>query len=197
MEHWNDNVMTCISITTTGPTPGEDDLIQITLAPFNHKLIFEKYPFHANLLLANGGLPDRGKAKAAAIIAKGSDPYLVGMSLCQYIKNLVGENKYGKPYQIYPVCYDWANIRPWLVDLLGLETFNEFFHPYARDLLSTSLMFNDRAANKGGRPPYSKCTMSYLNSLSKSGIDVKYDTNQTCRAILAVYKKMLIEFIGI
>jgi len=188
MNHWNDNALCAIAIQTTGKTVGKDDLIQLTIAPIDHKLDFEETPFFANLKLMNGGFSGETHAK---IIAEGIEPYQVAIALEFFVKRLVGTNKFGTPYKIIPICYDWVNIKPWLVDLLGQTLFDDCFYHYYRDLLPTTLFLNDKAAYRGNRPPFSKNTFGYINGSIKSGIDYKYDTNQACRSIRACYIHML------
>lgn len=64
--------------------------------------------------------------------------------------------------KIMPIACNWAFDRSFIIDWLGDEAFNQYFHPQYRDLMSMVLFDNDVADWRGEQYQYPKCNLQYI-----------------------------------
>ena len=167
MNHLNNDVLCVVKCRTTGPTPGFHDLIEIALLPLNFKLepSATEYPFSTYIRPKH---PERADAKVMKdnrlkipyVIVNGLDPFQAADALDDWF-NLF-QLKYGKKIQV--LAYDWAIDRPFILEWLGLRSFDRLFGDHVRDIATVALYENDCADIENRRHPYPKLNIQYLSN---------------------------------
>lgn len=199
MKHLNDNLLCVVSAFITGPDWQRDDILQICIAPLNHHFVIDSAipPFFATLQPRRWGCDKEwlGRPRfcmVAPLIKQGIDPYFVSDELdkwfCKYRLRDVKK--------IMPIAYDWALLRGFLIDWLGLENFTQTFDYRYRDLLPATLFANDKAYHHSEDYPIPKHHLSYI--CSQLGVEWggQWDCMRQAVAISQCYKRLQSTWMG-
>lgn len=97
------------------------------------------------------------------------------------------------PYRkkITVISHNWIDKRPFLIDWLGTETYNQIFSNSYRDIVTASIFANDRADVRNNEIPYPKNFLTYLCSRMKIEYSQKQDLITNCVAIAECYRTMV------
>ena len=199
MKHLNDNLLCVVSAFITGRNPEEYDILQICIAPLNNHFKIDPTipPFFATLQ------PRRWKcdkewlglrfSNVSECMKIGVDPYFVTDELNKWFqKHRITDSKL-----IMPLAYDWAVLRSFLIDWLGIENFTQTFDYRYRDLIPATLFCNDKAYNHSEDYPIPKHHMSYI--CSQLGVDwgTRWDCMRQAVAIAECYRKLQSVWMGV
>lgn len=182
MRHLNGNLLACLDVETTGFKPGYNDIIEIACVVLG-----------ADLKPAQNILPfvmelqpkrlENIELEALRIQGKGLDN-IVREKMCEDRKRVVriattgcdadlAADMFGEwwdqlklaPFKkLMPIACNWAFDRMFIMDWLGIEGFNYYFHPQYRDVMCMALYDNDVADWRHEPFEYPKCNLQYLCS---------------------------------
>ena len=151
----NGNLMAAVDVETTGREAGFHEIIQIAVQPLDAHLepIKGLLPFYMNICPEHPQRNDPGamrvhKIDLANLRQSGLDKWKVADLFDEWVQRL------DLPYRksLVPLAHNWAFEAGFLKDWLGLESFNQFFHPHPRDTMLLALSINDRAIFRGLAP---------------------------------------------
>lgn len=195
----NGHMLCAIDVETTGRIAGYHEIIQIGVVPLTSLIepVPDINPFYIEIAPQH---PERCEEGAQTI--HGLDiEYLVNNCPDAWkVADLFDEwfQELPLPFdrRMAPLAHNWAFERGFLINWLGMESFNQLFHYHPRDSMLFALSIND-AANYHGLPtpfPYPG-----LKAMSKRyGIVNSKPHDALCDALTEakVYKAMLASFGG-
>ncbi len=199
MVHLNGNLIAAIHIRTTGPDPKTDDIFEVCIMPATHGLKpdMKKSPYHFNL-----GIKDPESFKDKPFKIKGidktefykrqvgaMDPYKAADLLEEWHTRLGMKTL----RQVMPLAWNWAQVRPFMIEWLGVKTFEYIFHPEYRDIMPTILFANDRADITNTQIPYPK-TGQFSYIATRVGDERSHDCHETCANMIEAYRKITYAF---
>lgn len=200
MDHRNGNVFCGIDIQTSGPDVGKHEIWQVALitatldlspkyspAPFN---VFMR-PEKSNLDVEQGSISQFAFDYREACLLQGVDQFEAAEALLTWKEKVVAREE----KRIIPICYDWAQKKPFLVEWLGHKTFDLIFDGEVRDPLPMLCAVNDRAYFCNEKLPYPKPWLErFVWSTMKIVNPNKYDALQDADAVIKVYKKLIADW---
>ena len=199
MKHLNNNLLCVVTAFVTGIDHQANDIIQICVVPLD-----EQFRVHRDILPFTAMMKKRRHninkeflghdyGKIEDILRKGLDPYFVADALLEWF------DRYKKRFnkKIMVLAYNWALIRAFLIDWLGLETFEIIFDYRYRDIMSASIYLNDRAYWHSEDYPFPKHNLVDICNRQHVDYHKKYDVMQQSMAIAEAYKKMLSTWVGV
>lgn len=193
MVHLNGNLLCAVDVETTGTDPLKNDIWQVCILPLDSfiKPLKGVLPFYMDMQLKNPENIDYkavsiGKANLAELQLRAIDPWkCVDLFIEWFEKLRLPEKK-----KIAPLASNWLFDRDFLIEWLGRQSFDHYFHFHYRDTQAAALFMNDRADQHIERVPHPKVGLSYLGTL----YDVKnlkaHDALQDCVATAEVYRLM-------
>lgn len=191
--HANSNVICAIDIRTGGIDPLESDLLEVCFLPLNHS-----YKPHDEFTLFNlrirPSFPVNLKyARLNREVFKTDfleSPHdgIKSAELFEYWTERLELKQHKK---ILPLCWNWAEVKPWLKHWLGL-TYDAFIHPESVRDLSTLLNFiNDREDYYGNDIPYKQPTFDQLVKRSEVKLFDRNSLTANCLAMSECYRVIL------
>lgn len=212
MKHLNGNILAVVDCETTGDTPGKHDILEICVLPLNNKLEpilgnvfnisikpmrpenidFEALrcqpnmePFYKEHVTGN-------KERIVDATLKGIDPYEASELFVRYFESLhLAPRK-----RIMPIAQNWPFDRGFIIEWLGMLTFDYIFDPRFRDTLSASLFMNDFAEYRGDPYPFQKNNLQYICLSLGVTRERKHTALDDCIATAEIYKRMVRQFTG-
>ena len=193
----NANLLVAVDVETTGRLAGYHEIIQIAVVPMDSDVtpMKDMLPFYMEIAPEH---PERCEESATAIhgldigylvnncpdqwqAADYFDEWFKGLDL-PYRKNLV------------PLAHNWAFEKGFLSHWLGLESFDQLFHPHPRDSMLFALSINDAATYHGMTPPFNYVGLGSM--CKKFGIEIENAHDALCDALCEaqVYKALLESF---
>ena len=192
--HLNGNLLAGVDVETTGRRPGWHDIIQIAIQPLNSKCepLEDVIPFYYTMKPAH---PKRAESKASQvhkldlddILMNAPDRWQVGDYLDEWFTNL----KLPHQKAIVPVASNWRYDSSFLMEWLGLESYNQFFFYEARDIMRLASSLNDRAYYRGHSIPFPYPSLSSLCKFFGVVNENAHDALADARAEGAVYREMI------
>ncbi len=161
----NGNLMAAIDVETTGRLAGFHEIIQIAVQPLDAYLEPVKglLPFYMNIQpeYVKRIDPDAmrvHKLSLEDLRQTGLNKFKVADLFDEWFQHL------DLPFRksLVPLAHNWAFEAGFLKHWLGLESFNQFFHPHPRDTMLLAIAFNDRAIFKGAPTPFGYLSLSSL-----------------------------------
>lgn len=194
MVHLNGNMLAAVDVETTGREAGLHEIIQIAVVPLDHHLqpMADVRPFYQNI---KPDYPERSQKEAQTI--HGID--LQELALTAPDKWQVAEwfdewwQKLKLPFRktLVPLAQNWQFEAGFLKAWLGVDSFNQFFHPYARDTMLTAIHYNDKAVVHGLPPVFKLVGLPFLCKYFGVVNTNPHDALSDAVAEAAVYKKLL------
>jgi hypothetical protein len=194
MQHMNNNLMCSIQIRTSGPNPGEHEILQLALMPLNRFLkVHEEIPvidmkfkleYPGNLDMDYCRLKQSDIAECAV---RGIDKY----KMVEIFDRWYREIRLPFRKKILPLGYDWGSVKPFLVEWLGQALYDEIFAPECRDVLMCALFMNDRAGVRVEKIPFAKTDLGYLCSCARIEHIDKNAPLSDCDSVAQLYDHLL------
>lgn len=193
----NGNVLAAVDVETTGRLSGFHEIIQIAVVPLTAELepCKDIRPFYMNIAPS---FPERAERNATNIHGLNLPQLQAECPDCWKVADLFDEwvQRLELPFrrQIVPLAHNWAFERGFLSHWLGLESFNQFFHPHPRDSMLLAISINDAAAFHGLPIPFSYVGLGSM--CKRFGIEVgqAHDALHDALAEAKLYKALLTSF---
>lgn len=193
----NGNMLGAVDVETTGRLAGYHEIIQIAVVPLTSEIepVSDINPFYLNIAPEH---PERAEQEAKMIhgldlqelITNCPSPWQVADLFDEWFQNL------NLPFQrnLVPLAHNWGFERGFLTHWLGMESFNQFFHPHPRDSMLFSLSINDAASFHGLKCPFDYVGLGAM--CKKFGIEVPNAHDALCDALCEakLYKALLSSF---
>ncbi len=199
--HANLNKLCAIDLLTTGPNPTIHDMTEITIYPMNSKFQLARsiMPFNGLVQpqkywrwMSNEEIKEykiNRKINEAGWYSGINRTHLRELFEEWFEKKLAPvENK-----KIIPLAYNWPEKRAFLVEWLGINTFNHYFHYQHRDILSIALFCNDFTDTHSQPYRMAKVDFQYICSSLRVEYD-RFDTILRTKAIAEIYEIFLWSF---
>ena len=199
MYHWNGSQICAIDTETTGLNPHFHEIIQLCILPLDSNLYPRQdvLPFYVEIIPEN---PERidpeamkvNKLNLEKLLRNGFDQEKVKDLLEQWIEKLgLPYTKYGNRKKIIPLGQNYAFDKAFIINWLGAELYNEFFHYHHRDTMCAAAYLNDKAAMHAEKVPFSKLKLTWLAYKLNIEYNNKHDALDDCRVTAEVYRKLL------
>lgn len=198
MLHLNGNLLCVIDTETTGLKAGFHDVIEVCIIPLDCNIQPLKelngkplMPFMVELQpkRPNNIDPEAlsvNKKTLVEIMGRGLDPWYAADLFEKWWEDL--KLPFGK--RITPLGQNYAFDRGFLVDWLGDENYNQFFHYHYRDTCVAAGFMNDRADFHAEVYPFQKINLQYLCSTLKVERQRAHTAVSDCLATAEVYRRM-------
>lgn len=194
LENLHGNPMAAVDIETTGGLGGYHEIIQIAIVPLdiNLKPVRDILPFYHNIIPQ---YPERMEEKAththglslAELNETGSPNHYV----IEYLNDWFSRLPISPGKRLTPLAANWAFEASFLKPWLGVDLFNQYFHPHPRDTMLAGTYINDRATVMGRPAPFKRLG---LNQMAKTlGIVFENHHNALADAIAEaeLYRKLV------
>lgn len=202
MVHWNGCQMCVIDTETTGLDPYIHEAIQVAIVALDSNLDPrpDVMPFYLELKPEH---PERVDKKALSInklnfgkiVRRGIDRINAVELLESWMKKLeLPVSPSGRPKTVIPLGHNYAFDKGFMIQWLGREQYDEFFHWHDRCSMRAAIYLNDLAAMQGEKPPFSKVNLAWLCKALDVPHGRAHDALQDCLATAQVYKKLLTRF---
>jgi DNA polymerase III epsilon subunit-like protein len=190
-------MLCAIDVETTGRIAGYHEVIQIGVVPLTSSIepVPDINPFYIDIAPQH---PERCEDEAQTVHGLDIEYLMNNCPDAWRVADLFDEWFQDLPLpfdrRIAPLAHNWGFERGFLINWLGMESFNQFFHYHPRDSMLFALSIND-AANYHGLPtpfPYPG-----LKAMSKRyGIENPKPHDALCDALTEakVYKAMIASF---
>lgn len=192
--HLTGHMLAAVDVETTGRDPFRHEIIQIGIQPLdsNCNPIPEITPFYHNI---KPEYPERAEPKATAVhkldidylCTHAPDKWQVADWLDEWWTNL------NLPYRktLIPLAQNWQYEAAFLKGWLGVESFSQFFHGYARDTMLTAIFINDLCYAKGQEIPFPSVNLEALCNRFGVVNENPHDALADARAEGEVYKHLI------
>lgn len=212
MKHLNGNILAVVDVETTGVIPRHHDIIEIAVLPLNSALDPhpEILPFHITMQPARPDNIDpdalfinksttsddinridrpvvRSRSRLLELMRKGIEPDVASELFVEWYHNL-GLRPYKR---ICPIGHNYAFDREFIIDWLGIKSYELCFDPRYRDTMGISCFENDKADFFGRPFPYQKNSLDYLCNALKIENPMAHQALSDCLATAEVYKAMV------
>ena len=199
VKHFNGNLLCAIDVETTGLDSSVNEIWQIAVLPLNANYsplkevegpngIRHINPFYANMQIFNKDNIDKkavGNREAFIKIQKTAfDPYDTADMLVNWFERLsLGPNK-----RILPLAQNWCFDRSFLIEWLGIKTFELLFSPRYRDTMVCAALQSDKQSYRGEKVTLAQYNLSYLGHHAQYKNPKPHDALQDCITTAKVYK---------
>jgi DNA polymerase III epsilon subunit-like protein len=155
LPHLYGNILCAIDTETTGRMPGFHEIIQIAIQPLDSNLEPMGRPFYHMIA---PDYPERSESSAQVVHGidlnelklTALDQWKVADLLDEWLQALDMPHR----KSLVPLAHNWAFEAGFLKAWLGIESFNEIFHPHPRDSMGLAISLNDLAAFRGDKPVF-------------------------------------------
>lgn len=204
MLHLNGNLLAAVDVETTGFIAGFHDLIQVCVLPLNAKLepLKTTTPFYLNLTPKRPENIDRhamriNRLDAAKLIQNSIDPDVAADMFDEWFERLNLGLAGSKHKKLMPLWSNGGFDKSFLLDWLGKEHYNHYFHFHERDTQALALSMNDRFDFHVEQIPFPKVGLNYLASCFGIENENAHDALSDCITTAKVYKAMLTMFLPV
>jgi|GEM_PF-1164850 len=212
MIHLNGNLIASVDVETTGFVPGYHDVIQISVLILDSDLKPQRgcVPFYIDMKPKR---PENVEPEAlkvsrinfARLMKRAHDPWDAADMFDDWFENLKKDTPKRRALlpqgkKLIPLAQNWVFDRGFIIDWLGDQSFNSFFHPWYRDTLPVAQYLNDRYAKDNStvfehKVPFPKSNLAYLCSQLKVKNQQHHDALADTVATAEVYRKMVLGLI--
>jgi DNA polymerase III epsilon subunit-like protein len=187
--------MCAVDVETTGRLAGHHEIIQVAVQPLDVYLEPLKgiRPFYMTMQPEHPKRIDPDSMRVHNI--KVNDLRQTGIDKWK-CADLFDEwfQRLDLPFRksIVPLAHNWAFEAGFLKHWLGLESFNQFFHPHPRDTMILALSYADRAVFHGENPPFGSFGLGALCKHFGIPLIDHHDALADCVATAQLYKALLL-----
>lgn len=196
--HLNGDIFCAVDTETTGPDPQLHSIIEICILPLNGDYSMNKtvLPFNTLMQPIQGKLIEhealaKNKIDLASVYLNSLDAYKVADLLVEWFERL--QMNVGK--RIVPIAHNWPFDRAFLIEWLGIKTFELLFSFNYRDSMALAGSINDRADMNNQKIPFPKYGLSYLAKQFNIENPDPHRALGDCYTTAAVYKQLLMSAI--
>ncbi len=189
------NLLAAVDVETTGRQAGWHEIVQIAVQPLDAHIepLQGVLPFYMNVR------PEylrRIESEAMGVHKINLEDLRQSALDKMKVADLFDEwfQRLDLPYRksLVPLAHNWSFEAGFLKDWLGLESFNQIFHPHPRDTMGLALNIADRAVFRGEPIPFEKFGLPAL--CHHFGIELldHHDALADCLATAQLYKCMML-----
>lgn len=194
MLHMNGHLLCAIDVETTGLDCGTHDIVELAIVPLNHMI--EPYKKYRPLVMKiKPRRPENINPKAlgksglslADIMLYGQDPW----KAADYVEDWFEKLQLPIRHNIIPLAHNWPFDREFLIEWLGIKSFQYLFNGHYRDTMALAGFLNDRAYDK--KEPYTFNRLGLEAMCIKLGVDNKmpHRALYDCLATAEIYKRFV------
>lgn len=204
MLHLNGNLLAAIDVETTGFIAGYHDLIQVAVLALGANLepLKTVTPFYLNLTPKRPENIDRqamqiNRLDFTEIVKNSIDPDVAADMFDEWFERLDLGMAGSKHKKIMPLWSNGGFDKGFLVDWLGKEHYEHYFHFHERDTQSLALSINDRYDFHVEPVPFPKVGLGYLASCFNIVNEKAHDALADCVTTARVYKEIITMFLPV
>ena len=192
MPHLNGNLLCAVDVETTGVIANYHEIIQIALVPLDSDLQPVLKPFYLNMkpnhpLRSSRAAERVHKLDIPELLLHGVPQDRAADMLSTWFKNL--DLPFTK--RLTPLAHNWSYESSFLKPWLGIDLFDELFHPHARDAMILALAINDRSFRRAEKAPFKTVNLNDLCDAMGVVNEKPHDALHDCLAEAEVYRRLL------
>lgn len=195
MIHLNGNLLCAIDTETTGLQPGHSEIYQIAVLPLDSdiKPLKNVIPFYMDTKII---YPDRIDKKAIKMpkeeFARRQQRAVEPFTCADMFDAWFDRLNLAIYKKICPLAQNWPFDRAFIVEWLGVDSFEYLFSPLYRDTMVAAAFHSDTCDFKGEKILYTQYNLQFL--CNKMGIKNQkpHDALQDCVATAEVYRRMIL-----
>ena len=194
MLHLNGNMLCAVDVETTGLDPNYHEIWQVGILALDSNIKPAKafLPFYVNLKI---NYPERIDPKAirnrlafAELQQRALDPFTAADLLDSWFEKL-HLPIYKK---ICPLAQNWPFDRSFLIEWLGIKSYEHLFSPWYRDTMTTAILDSDLCNFKGEKILFTEYGLPFLCNKLKIKNERAHDALQDSVATAECYRRMLL-----
>lgn len=198
MVHLNGNLLCAVDVETTGVIPGYHEVFQVAVLPLNANIepLKSVPPFYINI---TPEFPERVDYRAlkvtkftlAQLINNSMEKFKAADLFDEWFEKLELPITNASHKKIMPLWSNGSFDKSFLVEWLGQEHYEHYFHFHQRDTQEFALSLNDKFYQHGEKIPFPKVGLNYLASCFEFENENAHDALADCVTTAEVYRRML------
>lgn len=194
LKHLNGNLLCAIDCETTGLRAGYHDLIQVCVLPLdsNFEPLKDIPPFYMAIKPQRPETMDLGALSVnmldfKTLMDSACDVFAASERFEAWFNSLnLAFNK-----KIAPLGHNYPFDKGFMVEWLGHDAYDTYFHYHVRDTVAVAQFLNDRSVFVGEEYPCPKLNLGHL--CTRFGVENKYahDALHDCLATASIYHRMI------
>lgn len=196
MINWNGNLLCAIDIETTGPKVGYDDIIQVAIIPLDSYLKMNRtiMPFDISIKPIPSRLAqyrDNLQGNLRSRVARAAVEGFTYDRAAELFESWFAKLEMPVNKKIIPLAHFWPHDYAFIVEWLGIESYNLYFDFRYRDLLVAAVNQNDRADMFVEQIPYPKLDLTYICSQLKVERSTPHEALSDALATAEAYRLLV------
>lgn len=199
MVHLNGNLLCAVDVETTGVIAGYNEVIQVAVLPLDSQIkpLKSVPPFYINITPEHLDRIDYRALKVTKmtltqLINNSMDKWKAADLFDEWFERLGLPLTTNHHKKIMPLWSNGGFDKSFLIEWLGAEHYNHYFHFHERDTQAHALSINDRFCHHCEKLPFPKVGLGYLASCFEIENPNAHDALADCITTAEVYRRMLL-----
>lgn len=195
MRHLNGNLLVAVDVETTGLQPGHHEIYQIAILPLdsNIKPCKGTIPFYLDLLITRPENIDKKAIKMNKTVfaqrqQRAIDPFTAADMLDTWFDQL----KLPIYKRLCPLAQNWPFDRSFLIEWLGIASYEHLFSPLYRDTMVNTIFHSDLSDFRGDKIKFVQHNLQYLCQKLDIKNEKPHDSLQDAIATAEVYRRLIL-----
>jgi DNA polymerase III epsilon subunit-like protein len=187
--------MCAVDVETTGLIAGYHDIWQIAILPLdsNIKPLKDILPFYMDIKVVN---PDRIEPKAIKLpraeFARRQQGAIESFSCADLLDEWFTRLQLPMYKRIVPLAQNWPFDRSFLIEWLGIKTFEYMFFPVYRDTMAAAAFDSDLADFRSEKVLFTQYNLAFVSTRLEVQNAKAHDALQDCITTAECYRRMLL-----
>ncbi len=197
MQHLNGNLLVAVDVETTGLIPGYNEIYQVAILPLDStiKPCRVTIPYYLDLAITRPENMDKKAIKMNKIdFAKRQQRAIDSFTAADMLDEWFDQLKLPIYKRLCPLAQNFPFDRSFLIEWLGIASYEHLFSPLYRDTLVNTLFHSDLSDFRGDKIKFVQHNLQYLCQK----MDIKnlkaHDALQDCIAKEEVYRRLLLTY---
>lgn len=195
MVHLNSNLLCAVDVETTGLRSGYHDIWQIAILPLDSfiKPFRDILPFYMDIKVK---FPDRIDFKAIKLpreeFARRQQAAIDPFSCADLLDEWFDRLKLAVHKKLVPLAQNWPFDRGFLIEWLGISSFEHIFYPVYRDTMVAAAFDSDLADFRTEKVLFTQYNLPFLSTRLGVKNEKPHDALQDAITTAECYRRMLL-----
>ncbi len=195
MVHLNGNLLCAVDVETTGLIPGYHDIWQVAILPLNSfiKPLKSVMPFYMDIKIK---FPDRIDPKAIKLpreeFARRQQHAIDPFSCADLLDEWFARLKLPFNKRIVPLAQNWPFDRGFIIEWLGILSFEHMFYPVYRDTMVAAAFDSDLADFRSEKILFTQHNLRFISTRLGVQNQKPHDALQDAITTAECYRRMLL-----
>lgn len=195
MIHFNGNLLCAVDVETTGLIPGHHDIWQVAILPLDSfiKPLKSVIPFYMDIKIKS---PENIDSKAVKLprqeFALRQQYAIESFSCADLLDEWFDRLKLPFNKRIIPLAQNWPFDRSFLIEWLGISSFEHIFHPVYRDTMVATAFDSDLSDFRAEKILFTQHNLSFISTRLGVQNQKPHDALQDAVTTAECYRRLLL-----